>query len=67
MARAGLNIGIRELAEITGVSAMTISRFERGRSRGQSESVIKLQRALEAAGVIFVAPRSVAPGVRVRT
>ncbi len=54
MARAGLSLGVRELAESARVSVGTVSRFESG--QGVPEMTIGLfQKALERAGVEFVA------------
>jgi transcriptional regulator with XRE-family HTH domain len=54
MARAGLSIGVRELAESARVSVGTVSRFEAG--QGVPEMTIGLfQKALERAGVEFAA------------
>jgi transcriptional regulator with XRE-family HTH domain len=64
MARAALTIGVRELAQKAGVSAMTVTRFENGHSSGYPETLEKLQRALEAAGVEFT--NGDQPGVRMR-
>ena len=64
MARAALQIGVRDLAELAGVAAMTITRFETGQSGGRAETLRKVQAALEAAGVEFTDGE--APGVRLR-
>ena len=53
MARAGLALGVRDLAKLAGVSPMTVTRFETGKSRGYADTIDRLQRALEAAGVEF--------------
>ncbi len=66
MARAALEIGVRELAEMAGVSAMTINRFEKGHSKGYPDTVRKIHEALEAAGIIFVDANGEGPGVRLR-
>jgi transcriptional regulator with XRE-family HTH domain len=66
MARAALAIGVRELAGLAGVSAMTVTRFENGHSQGYPDTHEKLRRALEAAGVIFVEENGEGPGVRLR-
>lgn len=66
MARAALELGVRELAALAGVSAMTVTRFENGHSQGYQETLRKLQTALENAGVIFVAENGEGPGVRLR-
>lgn len=53
MARAGLSIGVRELAELARVSVGTVSRFEAG--QGVPEMTVGLfQKALERAGAEFV-------------
>lgn len=52
MARAGLGIGVRELAKMAGVSTNTIARLERG-ERLQPRTVQAIRGALEAAGVEF--------------
>ncbi len=64
MARAALRIGVRDLAEMASVSAMTISRFETNKSGGQANTLRKLQSALEAAGIVFIAENGGGPGVR---
>jgi transcriptional regulator with XRE-family HTH domain len=66
MARAALQLGVRELASAAGLSSMTVSRFENGHSRGYDDTIEKLQRALESAGVIFVEENGEGPGVRLR-
>lgn len=66
MARAALQIGVRDLAASSGVSAMTISRFENGHSGGQAETLRKLQAALEAAGLEFIPENGGGAGVRLR-
>jgi transcriptional regulator with XRE-family HTH domain len=47
MARAALQIGVRELADIADVSPMTITRFENGHSGGHAATLRKLQAALD--------------------
>jgi transcriptional regulator with XRE-family HTH domain len=54
MARAGLSIGIRELAESARVSVGTVTRFEAGQSVPDM-TVGLFQKALERAGVEFIA------------
>jgi transcriptional regulator with XRE-family HTH domain len=66
MARAALQIGVRELAKASGLSAMTITRFETGKTKGYAETLDKLERALSAAGVIFIPENGEGPGVRLR-
>ncbi len=66
MARAALQIGVRELAELAGVAPMTISRIETGQSSGQGDTLVKIRRALESAGAEFIAENGGGPGVRLR-
>ncbi len=53
MARAALEIGVRDLAAMAGVSAMTVTRFENGHSEGYPATLEKLRHALELAGATF--------------
>lgn len=66
MGRAALQLGVRDLAAASGVSAMTITRFENGHSGGQAETLRKLQTALESAGVELIPENGGGPGVRLR-
>lgn len=66
MARAALEIGVRDLAKLAGVSAMTVTRFENGRSEGYPATLGKIRAALEAAGVEFIAENGGGAGVRLR-
>ena len=61
MARAALDLGIRELARSAKVSIDTITRFERGDPL-KERTVEAIKRALEAAGVEFTNGEQ--PGVR---
>nr|WP_041409500.1 helix-turn-helix transcriptional regulator [Sinorhizobium fredii] len=66
MARTAVNLGVRELAELAKVSPDTVARFERGENL-RARTVEDMQRALEAAGVIFEAEGEMVdggPGVR---
>lgn len=65
MARAALGLTVRDLAELAGVSHDTIVRFEGG-SDLKPRTVEAIQRALEAAGVIFVDENGEGPGVRLK-
>jgi transcriptional regulator with XRE-family HTH domain len=67
MARAALDLGVRELAELAKVSPDTIARFERGEEL-RERTIDAIRSALEAAGVIFVEERmnDDGPGVRLR-
>ncbi len=66
MARAALKISVRELAKAADVAANTITRFETGKSRGYADTVAKIQKALEEAGVEFIDENGGGPGVRLR-
>ena len=52
MARAGLGLGVRDLAALAQVSPNTITRFERGEQL-QPRTVQAIQAALEGAGARF--------------
>ena len=65
MARAGLSIGVRELAEQAQVSTNTVSRFEAGEEL-KERTVTALRSTLEAAGVEFIPENGGGPGVRLR-
>ena len=65
MARAALDLGVRELAELAKVSPNTIARMERGEEL-RERTVAAIRAALELAGVIFVEENGEGPGVRLR-
>ena len=68
MARAGLGISVRVLAERSNVAESTIHRFEAGRGGMQTNTLERLQSALEADGAIFVSPDATGgPGVRLKS
>jgi transcriptional regulator with XRE-family HTH domain len=67
MARAALDMGVRELAELAQVSTNTITRFEKGEEPLKPRTVSAIQAALESAGLAFVDgdySGSGGPGVR---
>jgi transcriptional regulator with XRE-family HTH domain len=66
MARAALEIGVRDLAKLASVSAMTVTRFENGHSVGYPITLQKIREALEAAGVEFIPENGGGPGVRMK-
>ncbi|MCW5710547.1 MAG: transcriptional regulator [Shinella sp.] len=66
MARAGLKIGVRDLAVMAGVTTATITRFENERGGLNAVTQSKLKAALEAAGIIFIDQNGNGPGVRLR-
>lgn len=61
MARAALDLGVRELASLAKVSPDTVSRLERGEEL-KERTIEAIQRALEAAGLEFT--NGAQPGVR---
>lgn len=65
MARAALELGVRELAELAKVSTNTITRFERGEVL-KDRTIDDIRTALESAGVIFIDPNGEGAGVRLR-
>ena len=65
MARAALGWGVRDLAKKAGVAATTVSRYENG-ADAYGDTLAKLQRALEAGGVIFLNENGDGPGVRLK-
>jgi predicted transcriptional regulator len=62
MARAALQISVRELATMAKVATDTISRFEAGKHL-KPRTVEAIQHALEKAGIEFINGNK--PGVRV--
>ena len=65
MARAALDLGVRDIAKLSGVAPNTISRYENGGDVRVS-TLRKIQRALEEAGVEFLDENGGGPGVRLR-
>ncbi len=65
MARAALRIGVRDLAELAGISYVTLSRFETEKSGLQHSSAEAIRKALEAKGVQFLQDGTVAAGIGV--
>ncbi len=63
MARAAVQIGVRELAEAASVSPTTITRLERGEAL-YPRTVAAIRGALEAAGVEFISENGGGAGVR---
>lgn len=64
MARAALRIGVRELAEMAGISFTTISRFETERGGLQHSSAEAIRKALENAGIVFIPENGGGAGLR---
>jgi transcriptional regulator with XRE-family HTH domain len=65
MARAALQLGVRDLANLAAVSPTTITRVERGETLFP-RTVAAIRAALEAAGVEFIDENGGGPGVRLR-
>ncbi len=66
MARAALGWSVRDLASRAGLAANTVSRFENG-SDAYGETLTKIQRAFEQAGIILIDQIDDAgPGVRLK-
>ena len=65
MARAALKWGVRELAEKASVSPNTVTRIESDQPSNAS-TLAAIRTALETAGVVFVEPNGLGPGVRLR-
>ncbi|HEY1856842.1 helix-turn-helix domain-containing protein [Acidocella sp.] len=66
MARAALQLGVREVAKAASVSPTTLADFENGKRIPHPRTVDAIRAALEAAGVLFVAENGEGAGVRLR-
>jgi transcriptional regulator with XRE-family HTH domain len=65
MARVALRLGVKEVADLAKVSPNMIARLERGEPL--TEHIVEaIRRALETAGVEFIAENGGGPGVRMR-
>jgi DNA-binding transcriptional regulator YiaG len=65
-ARALLNMTQPELARAASLGLSTIVDFERSRRDVSGEAIIAMRRALESAGVEFIAENGGGPGVRLK-
>ncbi len=65
MARAAIELGVRELSQAAHVSTNTITRFERGEPL-KERTISAIRAALEAAGVEFIAESDGGAGVRLK-
>ncbi|GLK85365.1 hypothetical protein GCM10017653_34350 [Ancylobacter defluvii] len=54
------------LAAAAGISTTALNNIERGAADPKASTLTAIQRALESAGVIFVAENGEGPGVRLR-
>jgi transcriptional regulator with XRE-family HTH domain len=66
MARVALDWNAAKLAEAAQVGTATVTRFESGSVAPIPATLAAIQRALEAAGVEFIAENGGGPGVRLR-
>lgn len=57
---------VRDLAAKADVTAATISRFETEKTRGYADTVNKLQKTFEDAGIEFLPENGGGPGVRLK-
>jgi len=65
MARAAIELGVRELAEAAQVSTNTVTRFERGEPL-KERTISAIRAALELAGVEFIPENGGGAGVRLK-
>jgi transcriptional regulator with XRE-family HTH domain len=65
MARAALNLGVIELADLAKVSTNTVTRFERG-EQVKPSTIDRMRAALEQAGVEFIPENGGGAGVRLK-
>jgi transcriptional regulator with XRE-family HTH domain len=66
MARAALKIGVRDLAELSGVTTATITRFENERGGLNAATSAKIKTSLTEAGILFIEQNGNGPGIRFR-
>jgi transcriptional regulator with XRE-family HTH domain len=66
MARAALQLGVRDVAQAASVSPTTLADFENGKRVPHPRTLAAIRTALETAGVIFVDENGEGPGVRLR-
>lgn len=65
-ARAMLGLTQAALASSAGISTTALNNIERGAADPKASTLGAIQRALEAAGVEFIAENGGGPGVRLR-
>ncbi|MCP5080399.1 MAG: helix-turn-helix domain-containing protein [Alphaproteobacteria bacterium] len=69
MARSGLGLSVRDLAELAGVNKATIVRLEAGLQPARSTTINAVRSALEQAGAAFLSgddPGTIAVSVKLR-
>ena len=66
MARAALGWGVRDLAKKAGINPNTVNRIENGRD-SMAGTLVKIQNALESAGIEFIDPNGGGAGVRLKS
>lgn len=66
MARAGLGMNVRELAQLAEVAPYTITRFETGRGGMHRRTMTAIREALENSGIEFLPGNGHGPGVRLK-
>jgi transcriptional regulator with XRE-family HTH domain len=66
MARAALNLTVRDLAKATGLHRNTITNIELGHYAGDQKSLEIIETYLAKAGVEFIDANGGGPGVRLR-
>ena len=54
MARAGVEVSVRELAGLSEASGLTVTRFENGNGSCPAETVLRLKLVLESRGARFL-------------
>lgn len=65
-ARSLLGLHQEELCKLADVTIKTLSDFESGKTSPYTSTLDKLRDALEKAGVVFVDPNGLGPGVRLK-
>ena len=65
MARAALGWGVRELAEMAGVTANTVTRIENG-SDAKRSTLDAIRTSFETAGIEFIPENGGGAGIRFR-
>ena len=65
MARTALDWGVRDLAAEANVSPNTVARLERGED-AREETIQRIRRALERAGIEFIEENGGGAGVRLK-